>query len=269
MNVGIYGDSFADQRSFFTGTNNSLHWAELLGEKYTIKNYGEGGSSLLYSYYQFINNHKNYDFNIFVVTSPGRLWIDNQELMDTGVMGNGFFPGISSVEFSRLIMSKNRDLSWNKKRLVEQTLSSIESYYLIWRSYQQELLIHQAILNDISRMMANTLIIPAFPESFNRKEKFYSLTDISNMELSTKGFFDRFPDGWGTFISKTRMLADYRKGHFSPENHEILYKKIDQHIVSKTTGELQIDLDDFVVPSGPLESMLVLTDGANVFPYSP
>jgi len=265
MNIGIFGDSFAEQHPS-RRNDNIFHWADLLNDHH-LTNYARGGSSLLFSYNNFIRYSENHDYNIFVVTSPGRLWIDNQELLDTGIFEDGFITGINSLDFRRLALKKKTDLNFSKRKLAENAFDSIENYFLIWMSDQQNFLIHDVVLKDIFKSK-NTLFIPAFENSFKLNHKFTSLNQISLMELSSKKFKEVYPNEWKTIIKKKFMLVDYRMGHLSRENHKILYEKINEYIVSKTAGELQIDLDDFVVPSCSLESMIALTDGDDVFPFN-
>jgi hypothetical protein len=57
MKIGIYGDSFAEYNS--NGHDNQ--WVVMLGKKIAdsnLTNYGLSGTSVYYSYKQFLNNQK-------------------------------------------------------------------------------------------------------------------------------------------------------------------------------------------------------------------
>jgi len=75
MQIGIFGDSYAD--NFIKAEYNPTpSYIKLLYEKYgTLNYYAQGGSSLYYSYLQFKKHHEKSDRNIFVRTVDGRLYI--------------------------------------------------------------------------------------------------------------------------------------------------------------------------------------------------
>jgi hypothetical protein len=72
VRIGIYGDSFAD-----TTENDSqiFAWFNLLPEylpNCTTESYGLGGTSVYFSYNEFLRTYKNFDYVIFLVTTPNR-----------------------------------------------------------------------------------------------------------------------------------------------------------------------------------------------------
>jgi len=78
MKVGIYGDSFACLRSIRnTKLNNDTPWMEVLKSlgNYKITNFGLSGSSVYWSYKNYKENYKKFDKNIFITTSPDRIYV--------------------------------------------------------------------------------------------------------------------------------------------------------------------------------------------------
>lgn len=71
MNVGIFGDSFADEH-LKTGRS----WIECLREDYgydVVTSFGYGGTSIEWSYNNFLNKGSNFDFIIFLLTDERRM----------------------------------------------------------------------------------------------------------------------------------------------------------------------------------------------------
>ena len=70
MKVGIYGDSHA--ASIFDRTvNDDISYVEMMYHNYDIKNFGVGGSSLFYSYNEFLKTEKDF-LDIKSLTSGAR-----------------------------------------------------------------------------------------------------------------------------------------------------------------------------------------------------
>jgi hypothetical protein len=83
MKVGIFGDSFADE---YLRTGRS--WIECLREDYNydvVTSFGYGGTSIEWSYNNFLNKGSNFDFIIFLLTDERRMhftdFANNKELL--------------------------------------------------------------------------------------------------------------------------------------------------------------------------------------------
>lgn len=78
MKIGIYGDSFACPKSSRQPKiNTDMPWMSILEKSgnHDITNFALSGTSLYWSYNIYKENHTKFDKNIFVATSPGRLYI--------------------------------------------------------------------------------------------------------------------------------------------------------------------------------------------------
>ena len=73
MKIAIYGDSFAQPVEFGYKGNDFL-WCNTLANKLngSIDNFAITGSSIFYSYQQFLRTYNEYDLCIFVITSINR-----------------------------------------------------------------------------------------------------------------------------------------------------------------------------------------------------
>jgi len=81
--IAIYGDSFGNMRlENFQGDlrDRGLGWPEWLEKKYQVTNFAQSGSSLFYSYKLFLENNKDFDYNIFLVTEPNRITIPKESI---------------------------------------------------------------------------------------------------------------------------------------------------------------------------------------------
>jgi len=80
MKIAVYGDSFGNLYSNNIPGDNldrGKSWVDVLEKKYLITNYSKSASSLFYSYDLFLTHNKDYDYNIFLVTEPNRLTLNN------------------------------------------------------------------------------------------------------------------------------------------------------------------------------------------------
>jgi hypothetical protein len=73
MKIAVYGDSFAQPVDFGYKGNDFL-WCNTLANKLngSIDNFAETGSSIFYSYQQFLRTYNEYDLCIFIITSINR-----------------------------------------------------------------------------------------------------------------------------------------------------------------------------------------------------
>ena len=74
MKIGIFGDSFGQHCMHLKSPQVSLEeeikrkaWWDYLSETYSIEltNHSVSGSSLYYSYHEFLKYHQNYDFQCY------------------------------------------------------------------------------------------------------------------------------------------------------------------------------------------------------------
>ena len=119
MKIAVYGDSFAQPIEFGYKGNDFL-WCNTLANKLngSIDNFAKTGTSIFYSYQQFLSNYNDYDLCIFVVTEPNRYF--KRLKSASGVkrtIGN-----IDQLEFYRKTLNLNAE--------DKQTLTWLEGWFL-------------------------------------------------------------------------------------------------------------------------------------------
>lgn len=97
--IGLFGDSFA---GLDHTPAKKYHWSSLLASHlgYDLTNYGRPGTSVYYSYKNFIQNYHKHDLNFFLITEPGR-YIKSVNTVDNKPI---YVPGIPSLEYCKTIM---------------------------------------------------------------------------------------------------------------------------------------------------------------------
>lgn len=210
MKVGIFGDSFAANRI----GNDTKSWVDIIAEKYKVTNYAQAGTSLFYSISLFEQYQHTFDKVIFVVTSPGRILLDNFNNKSLSISGLGH---------SESLISRTTDLVELK------TLHAVCDYYLYVQNYNFEKYVHRLMTEQIKRTRPDTVLIPAGDK----------LDDIfvgaSMCDIETKE-----NNAWGG-----ERVIDTRHCHMTAENNAIFAIKVEEWLNGKP---VQINLDDFVTP---------------------
>ena len=71
--LAVFGDSYG---VVLPEGNNTLSWVSIISDKFSVDNFSESSSGLYYSYQKFLESYKNYDKIIFLVTNPGRIFLE-------------------------------------------------------------------------------------------------------------------------------------------------------------------------------------------------
>lgn len=152
-NIAIFGDSFSDPK--WTGHNKYRAWPELLEDQYSVQNFSLSGSGMWWSYKQWKKVNQDYDYNIFVVTIPGRVHIES---LDRHLNFNPItWPTWYGTNFG-------------------------EMYFKYFFSQEREDCFHFFMLDDVLKSK-NTLVIPAFVESMPKDYTGWSLCHYADLEM--------------------------------------------------------------------------------------
>jgi hypothetical protein len=203
MKVAIYGDSHAasiHERSI----NDDISYVEMLYHKYDLTNFGIGGSSLFYSYNEFLKTEKDFDKIVFLVTSPGRIHL-NPINHPTLNLSHLHVTGIGQAEWYTEEYSNSSE---NKK-----VFQTIKDYILYVQNNKQESVFHELMIQNIKRLRPDALIIEALEFAFSKD------TDFSFWNLTNWLELDIY-----------RNFYDLRHCHLSKEKHIILYEMIEENI---------------------------------------
>ena len=151
--LAIFGDSWADPNHGHElyPELDQLAWPNLLGRP--VANYAHAGSSLYASYRLFLDHYRDYEQIVFVVTSVGRLPL-NQVTTRSGVTW-----AISNADTAQHFL-RDRPQDWST--MMTQRLKAIFDYYLWLQDYDADTHAAHLMLEHVSRLRPDTLFIPAF-----------------------------------------------------------------------------------------------------------
>lgn len=219
MKIAIYGDSHV-ANFFDPSLNNDVSYIELLCRKYNIDNYGKGGSSLFFSYHEFLNSHESYDRVIFVATNPGRFYIDAET---NPTLERRHMASIGHVEDA--IRSFANDINHLT------VFKAIRDYMLYAQNNKEVQTFHDLMLADIKLKRPDVIL-------FDRQK--YQDTDFNFWNIHNEQVANVYDD-----------YTDVRHCHLSKEKHLIFYEMLED---SLSTGD-EIDYNKLlnVKPSKSFE----------------
>lgn len=222
MKVAVYGDSYADTKNVVTETSWISFLRRNLANDYgdvSIDNYGKGGSSLYFSYTNFVETNHKYDLVIFLATEPHRYPIAfkpaklGREMYITSV------PHVVKIEksYSHLFSAEEKLFLKNLKGWFDASNQDFNTE------------VAEIILDNVERLHPNVVIYPCFTQSF-KAERFkkykldqylHPLHSFWHRQLELLGIE---PDDF------TAMEKNTITGHMTPEFNEyiakVLYAKI-------------------------------------------
>lgn len=218
MKIGIYGDSYAD---FYPTWTHS--WAsylrEMIGGEIQIDNYAKGGSSIYFSYKNFLETNDLYDLVIFLATEPHRYPIKFQPSVSKQTHYITSIPHIEQIEkhSGTILTVEEKTFLVNLRGWFN---SSSEEYNMDMADI---------MLSNIEHIHDNAIIYPCFIQSF-KKERFrkYNLDPLLHPMHSfwhrQLELLDIDPNTF-TAIEKHTLA-----GHLTPEFNQyfakVLYSKI-------------------------------------------
>lgn len=203
-NIAIFGDSFSDP----TWANNDKYsaWPELLLNNFSVTNFSLSGSGMWWSYKKWKELNYSYDYNIFVVTIPGRIYIES---LDRHLNFNPTtWPRWFGINFGEL-------------------------WFKYFYSQEREECFHNFMLNDILESN-NTLVIPAFSESMKLIESI-SLCHLADLEMYGYGLtHSGTNERRKCHLTKTNNIVVYEKILSSLEKKEKILKIFNSDYIEPT-----------------------------------
>lgn len=222
--LGIFGDSFAAP----SGLRDSPCWFDYLTDQYNIVNFAKTGSSIYYSYTKFLENYKNLDRIIFVVTAAERIWLKN--------LPNQRYSHITGSAYLTETLNSNS----GKDLITVENLQAARQFYM----YLSDDRLHDfkalAMLKNIKKNREDTLLITGISNSTEIQEFIgheHSLTSISALELKVMSDINH----WSQF----NKYLDTRNCHLTDENNKILGYQVLKWL---DTNTVNINLDEFEIP---------------------
>jgi hypothetical protein len=224
--LAIFGDSYAKKDATDILEKS---WHEFI-EGYEITNFGVTGSDLYTSYNLFLNNYKEFDHIIFLVTSPHRISLTSPNTI--------IYPhqNYNSAKIRSKVASGSE---------LEQ-YQAVINYYELLTDQNKDKRLHQLMVNDIIRLAPRTILYPCFWDSW------YNV-DIKDFPLySVTQFEDQF---WGMNDEKRndfylKKLRDSRACHMTESNNRLVATMFVDRLQSKDSS---IRVDHLFEPRQELE----------------
>jgi|TARA_B110000881_G_C18511145_1_gene482294 hypothetical protein len=242
MKIAIFGDSFAHTEPH----NESRAWYTYVKDQgYDVTNFGRAGSSLYYSYKEYLKHYKSFDKCIFLVTNWGRFHLPQLKMPH--------WPGIQQIEGAL----SDPDLP-NQDRKV---LASLYNWCIFARDDLQEIQHHELMLADILHKNSNTLLIPCFNYEMSRMQQECSLMDLHQIDM------DYYKIDWQDSGKKWHRKPlrpggrELRACHMNDENNIIFGNKLIEYINNNT---FSLNIQDYTCSVKDVNYYFELADSKSV-----
>ena len=251
MKIAIYGDSWASE--FLNEPHNYLGWPEIIAKQsgYEVTNFAVPGSSLYFSYREFLKNHKNYDVNIFLITNYGRLYV--KSIPEYGRNNTSkHVPNLLNV-INRKKQLPDDPLDPVIKNKVTKIYDTLEKYFAYIQDNEYDELVDRALVHHARSMSTNTIFIPCF-----RGYDDFSLINVYKMENDSLGANEKYFSK-GIHLNTEidgKILVDVRVCHMTKRNNERFAEKLIKSIKENNIA-VKFSLDDFVAPTENIDEVFV------------
>jgi hypothetical protein len=237
MKLAIYGDSYGREHIPPSSPDPRL-WCNLLRDPgvLAVTNYCAKGSSLWFSYKNFIETNIQYDKIVFLVTQSGRLTVNTAQARTVHVSG---------------LANAERNLKRFPSSIDRTVWNAAVQYYQHLYTEEYSRVTHGLMLEEIKKIRPDALLIPCFPE----KESLYSINNNFSLWrvslLDTDYYLKQQPElaSAATVRSWWIELED-RRAHMNDANNKILADLIRCWV---HTGIIELKIEDFVYPTEPVE----------------
>jgi hypothetical protein len=192
LKVGIFGDSYADPIRH--GHDNfreldAIGWPNLLKNNYEVGLHALAGSSIYYSYQEFLKHHEKYDKIVFVVTDPIR-WIKGYKLSkdEDRIIHLSSYAGVENW------LESNPDMKLEDRCIVE----ALKGYYLFLVDDPSCQVIANLMLNHMRQLRPDIIFIPIARNLLNIDTVgFDNYLDLFHIEMGVGTSFEH-----GKFLQK-------------------------------------------------------------------
>lgn len=240
MKIAIYGDSYTNLNLDQPNDGRGQSWVDIVKQHYDVTNFGIAGTSIYYSYLKFKEQNANFDYNIFIITHPDRIY--NRKLNEL-IDRESWYTNYRHLE----LWSRQQNNTSHQSEII----NSVRTYFKFWKDEETENDLNISLVENLMYRYNNCLFIYAFSKSHCPALKNeYGLVDITAMEQEKSGWIEKYSkNGFelGHLDENSFMLQDYRLNHLCEENNIILGNKILDAVNNRKTM-LEINLKDFVAP---------------------
>lgn len=152
MKIGLYGDSFATSHI----PDNPNSWYRILADRYNaeLTTYAYGGTSVYWTYNNFLENYHKHDLNLVLITEPNRY-------TKKSVLPNAqYIPNLSNLELAR---SNLPNMTYEQKEFARD----LEGWYKVSdEDFMQDMT--DLMIQDMKSRFLNTIVFPCFSNSFTQ-----------------------------------------------------------------------------------------------------
>lgn len=218
MKIAIYGDSFA-------ASNGPTSWTFILKKKFDVTVYALGGTSLFWSYKNFISTYKDFDTIIFLVTDFGRLYVADKDIA----------PSVCNI------FCVENSIKTCQGPLLN-ILNAAKQYYTYLQEEEYELSMHYLMIEKIQNLCKESnkklILVPCMrtslhPEFTDTFDSTFCLSDINNKEREHFGIPHE-----GMFAERKDRLQN----HISDDNNLILANIMTDLVEGR---QLKVDINNF------------------------
>lgn len=239
MNIGIFGDSFAErmipelnlakqklsEKDYYEVKANikarSFSYHDYIQSRgFSYGDHGMGGSDIYYSYLQFLENQEKYDRVVFFVTGMHRISLKVQD----GVWMHLTNSSDLVKKFARYVPTKS---------LIYANSYANSAHRIDETRYKT---FANLMLEDIRRIRPDTIFITAIHEDWD------STDSLERVFTWTTSVIDKNSVTTGSWYGSN--FVDYRICHLTKPDHLLLGKKI-VDALEKNDTEVEIRLQDF------------------------
>lgn len=219
MKIGIYGDSFGEsyiQSKHFAWYNLLTRY--LPGSK--VKSFAKGGTSVFYSYKQFLQTHHMFDVIIFLVTEP------NRYTKPVNINGEEVYPH-NIIQIDKMLSDKN--ISNQDKNF----LVGLKNYYVDIIDEDFNAFATELMLEKIEKMHHRIIFFPCFYNSFSQEranKEGISLTSATMAHFSQRQSNALRIDNIGFYEENTGTISC----HFTEEYNNVISEVFAQKIKDDT-----------------------------------
>jgi hypothetical protein len=195
MNIAVFGDSYAEKNA-----GPTAWWQVLKQYGHKVTSFGEGGSSINFSAKLILKNHKDFDFIIWCMTTPGRFSIE--------------IPGCPEIFHTTRIMTHTGiKVSNNIPAGIDNKIIDACQLYLKYVfDPNLENLLGKALANYFLQLIPNLMIIPCFPPPLETNFDLYNLATQELQQVFPNMETHKVYESW----------HDIRTCHLTAQNNQIL-----------------------------------------------
>jgi hypothetical protein len=197
MKIAVFGDSFANKTP-----PRTAWWQMLRSHGHTVTSYGEAGSSINFSAKLLKEQHQDFDFVIWCITTPGRF--------------SAQIPGSDQMFHSTRVITTDGTIhnryKNNKISVDPAMVTACQQYLKYFFDPDVENLIGTSLAHYFLNTIPNLMIIPCFQMPLQTE---FNLSEIARREIQTV-----FPRQ--ELYSVYQSYRDIRTCHLTEKNNKIL-----------------------------------------------